>query len=56
MVRGETGRSAYSSGEFSRRLSVADATVRKHLEHVFERLQVTSRTAAVSRAFGTEPL
>ncbi|GAA2474209.1 helix-turn-helix transcriptional regulator [Terrabacter carboxydivorans] len=29
------------------RLGVSEATVRKHLEHVFERLQVASRTEAV---------
>jgi DNA-binding CsgD family transcriptional regulator len=38
--------------QIARRLSITEATVRKHLEHVFERLHVTSRTAAVTRAFG----
>jgi DNA-binding CsgD family transcriptional regulator len=41
----------HTNGQIGRRLSISEATVRKHLEHVFERLQVTSRTAAVTRAF-----
>jgi len=41
----------HTNGQIGRRLSISEATVRKHLEHVFERLQVTSRTAAVIRAF-----
>jgi DNA-binding CsgD family transcriptional regulator len=32
--------------QIARRLSISEATVRKHLQHVFERLQVTNRTAA----------
>jgi DNA-binding NarL/FixJ family response regulator len=30
---------------------VAEGTVRKHLENIYERLGVTSRTAAVATAF-----
>jgi len=33
-------------------LSVAPSTVRKHLEHVYEKLGVRSRTAAVTRFLG----
>ena len=40
-----------SNTQIARRLHVADNTVRKHLENIFERLQVLSRTAAVARAF-----
>jgi hypothetical protein len=32
-------------------LAVSEGTVRKHLENIYARLQVTSRTAAVTRAF-----
>jgi DNA-binding CsgD family transcriptional regulator len=36
--------------QIARRLGLSDATVRKHMENIFARLQVTSRTAAVQRA------
>ncbi len=46
-----------TNGQISRRLSVSEGTVRKHLENIYARLQVSSRTAAVTRAFqGTDPV
>lgn len=44
----------YSNGQIARRLGITEATVRKHLEHIFDRLHVTSRTAAVTAAFGDQ--
>jgi len=43
----------HTNGQIARRLSITEATVRKHLEHVFQRLHVTSRTAAVTRWFNS---
>ena len=37
--------------QIARRLGVSEGTVRTHLENIYERLQVSSRTAAVTRAF-----
>jgi DNA-binding NarL/FixJ family response regulator len=37
--------------QISRRLGVSEGTVRKHLENIYARLQVSSRAAAVTRAF-----
>jgi DNA-binding CsgD family transcriptional regulator len=41
----------YSNTQIARRLNITQNTVRTHLEHIFQRLQVTSRTAALARAF-----
>jgi DNA-binding NarL/FixJ family response regulator len=37
--------------QIARHVGLSEHTVRKHIENIFERLQVTSRTAAVARAF-----
>jgi DNA-binding CsgD family transcriptional regulator len=37
--------------QIARRLGISEATVRSHLENIYERLGVSSRTAAVTRAF-----
>ncbi len=39
-----------SNAEVARRLHITDATVKSHLAHVFSKLGVSSRTAAVSAA------
>jgi DNA-binding CsgD family transcriptional regulator len=40
-----------TNGQISRRLGISESTVRRHLEHIYQRLQVSSRAAAVARAF-----
>lgn len=37
--------------QVARRLGISEGTVRSHLENIYERLGVSSRTAAVTRAF-----
>jgi DNA-binding CsgD family transcriptional regulator len=41
----------HTNAQIARRLGVTDKTVGKHLENIYARLQVSSRTAAVTRAF-----
>jgi DNA-binding CsgD family transcriptional regulator len=41
----------HTNGQIARRLDVSEGTVRKHLENLYAKLQVTSRTAAITCAF-----
>jgi DNA-binding CsgD family transcriptional regulator len=41
----------HTNTQVARRLGISEGTVRTHLENIYERLGVSSRTAAVTRAF-----
>lgn len=41
----------HTNAQIARRLYVSEGTVRKHLEHIYRRLGVSSRAAAITRAF-----
>ena len=41
----------HTNTQIARRLGISEGTVRTHLENIYERLNVSSRAAAVTRAF-----
>ena len=41
--------------QIARRLAISEATVRTHLQHIYARLDVSSRTAAIAAVFGPGP-
>lgn len=43
----------HTNAQIGRRLGVSEGTVRTHLQNIYGRLQVSSRTAAVTHAFPT---
>ena len=49
----ELVREGLTNHEIATRLVISAGTVRAHLEHIFEKLDVHTRTAALAHAFGT---
>lgn len=48
----ELVRDGYTNGQIGRLLQVSEGTVRTHLNNIYERLGVQSRTAAVTAVYG----
>jgi DNA-binding CsgD family transcriptional regulator len=44
-----------TNGEIATILAISARTVQKHLEHIFQKLGVETRTAAAIRALETQP-
>ena len=45
---------SHTTREVAAVLIISPHTVRKHVEHILEKLDVRTRSAAVARAFGTD--
>ncbi len=41
----------HTNSQIARRLGISEGTVRTRLENIYEKLNISSRTAAVTRAF-----